>query len=464
MLQPQQDKPTPIPINAGTVPDWNTRLGYPQLLNMFPGESGHLYCTPFLSKFSPNAPDQGARAIHRTMFGEGAYIVVTNVIVLKIDFNGQSAIIGRIKNTGLPVQIDENLQNQIGIVDGRNLYVYDQNAGSFSTIGETEGFQFKTPISIVVLNTVAIVLDFDTNSWAISSVNNMLEWPVLDNVPQISSQLTQAVSLETLSDNLYIFGSTGIERWVPNSGNNPYLFPFAKDTNYRQDFGAIGTNSVKRGFSEIYFLSSKFIPMSLTSAGLKELGEPDPTVGMAKIISQYLDVDKCEGSFYSYKGNYFYSMTFPLSSNNWTYCKNSNKWLFNDDLIISSLETGEVVANANGLFNIELTPQVPKKRQWRSQRYLMYKGTQPYRALLNSCEPKIVQGNLQSKEPEYLELQISIDSLSWLNTLRRQIGLTGQRNARIVWNLNLAALEYTFQLTYQGMLDLTIEKFDALIK
>jgi hypothetical protein len=464
MLQPQQNKPTQIPIDVGTVPDWETRLGYPQLLNLFVGENKHLYPTPFLSKFSPNAPDKNARAIHRTTFDNGSYIVVTQNVVLKIDFNGQYKIIAKITNSGLPVQIDENLQNQIGIVDGRNFWVYDQNNGSFLLIGETQGFQFKTPMSIVVLNTVAIILDEETNSWAISEVNNMISWPVLDNVPQISSQLTQAVSLETLSDNLYIFGSTGIERWVPNSGNNPYLFPFAKDTNYRQDFGAIGTNSVVRGFSEIYFLSSKFVPMSLTSSGLKELGEPKPSTGMAKIISQYVDVDRCEGSFYSYKGYYFYSMTFPLSSTNWTYCKNSNTWLFNDDLIISALETGEVVANSNGLFNIELTPQIPKKRQWRSERLLIYKGTEPYRALLNACEPKIIQGNLQSIEPEYLELQISIDSLSWLNTLRRQIGLTGQRNARNVWNLNLAALEFTFQLTYQGILDFVIERFDAIIK
>jgi hypothetical protein len=391
--------------------------------------------------------------------------------VLKINLNGSFKIVAQLKNTGLPVQMDENIQNQVGIVDGRNLYVIDQrSADNFITIGTANGFQFKTPISIVVLNTVAIVLDGDTNTWAISEVNNMIEWPVLDNVPQISSQLTQAVSLETLNDNLYIFGSTGIERWVPNSGNNPYLFPFAKDTNYRQDFGAIGTNSVKRGFSEIYFLSSKYVPMLLTSGGLVELGEDKKegktVTGLAKIISQYVDVNSCEGSFYSYKGNYFYSMTFPLTGINWTYCRNSNTWLFNDDLIISAVDSGEVVANANGLFSIEITPQVSKKRKWRSERLLIYKGTQPYRALLSSFEPKIIQGNLQSpeQEPQYLELQVSIDSLSWLNTVRRQIGLTGQRNARVVWNLNLAALEYTYQLTYEGMLDFVIERCDAIIK
>lgn len=464
MLQPQQNKPTQIPIDKGTVPDWETRLGYSQLLNLFPGENSHLYCTPFLKKYAPNAPDTNTRAIHRTTFATGGYIVVTQNVILKIDYSGQYKVIKKIFNTGLPVQMEENLQNQVGITDGRNFYVYDQNTGTVITMGEEQGFTFKSPISIVVLNTVAIVLDFETNIWAISEVNNMLVFPPLDTVTQISSQLTQAITLETLNDNLYIFGSTGIERWVPNSANNPYLFPFAKDTNYRQDFGAIGTNSVVRGFSEIYFLSSKYVPMSLTSSGLKELGEPVPSTGMAKIISQYSDVDRCEGSFYSYKGNYFYSMTFPLSEHNWTYCKNSNKWLINDDLIISALETGEVVANANGLFSIELTPQVPKKRQWRSERMFIYKGTEPYRALLNACEPKIIQGNYQTTEPQYLELQISIDSLSWLNTLRRQIGLTGQRNARNVWNMNLAALEFTFQLTYQGMLDLTIERFDVIIK
>ena len=474
MQQPHQTrKYVPVPINRGTLPDWETRLGYPQLLNMFVGESGHLYCTPGLLSVLDSALDDNARAVQQSIYNGTQYFVVTDSRILIITPGMGYEVIAIIKNTNLPVQMAENLQGQMGIVDGLNFYVYDQNTKGFIVMGPTEGFQFKTPISIVVLNSVCIVLDGSTNSWAISQVNNMLSWPVLDNVPQIEAQLTNAVSLATLSSNLYIFGSTGIERWVPNSGNNPYLFAFTRDDNYRKDFGAIGTNSIDRGFDEIYFLSSKFTPMSLSvSGGLRELtpskmeeGGPSPGIsGMSKIISQYIDVMRCEACFYTFSGNYFYSMTFPETGVNWTYCQNSNTWANNDDLIICSTFDGTIVGNSTGISTLELEPQSTKKRQWRSERIVNYKGLEPFRTTLCGFEPRIVQGLQSTGKQEYMELTISVDSQSWLNTVRRPIGLTGQRNAVDVWLMNIAAYEFTFLLTYQGMLNLTIEKANAIIK
>lgn len=465
MQQPHQTKKfVPIPHNIGNRPDWETRLGYPQLLNMFVGESGSAYCTGGLTKFSNEAADAGTREIHFTTFNGGGYIVVTKNNILRINLDGSFFIIANIRDSGFPVQIDENLQHQVGIVDGRSFWVYDQKSNSLTLMGETEGFSFRSPISIVVLNTVAIVLDRITNSWSISSPNNMLQFPALDNVPQISEQLTQAVGLETLNDNLYIFGSTGVERWVPSTGNNPYLFPFVKDTNYRQDFGAIGTNSIVRGFSEIFFLSSKFTPMILSAnGGMQEIA----SVGTAKIISQYTDVDLCEGNFYSYSGNYFYSMTFPRTRQNWTYCQNSKTWAFNDDLIISAVRTGEVVATSSGLFNLELFPTQSKKRQIRTERITNYKGLEPYRNILNGVEVRIIQGLKQIPglpRNQNIELTLSIDSQSWLNTVIRPIGLTGERNAVTTWKMNIAAYEFTFLLTYQGVLNFAIEGISAIIK
>lgn len=465
MQQPHEnEKFTPIPINKGNRPDWQTRLGYPQLLNFFVGESGYLYSTPGLGFFT-DAPCRNTRAIHFSPYGEGSYIAVTDSLILHIFLNGTFRIIAKIKNTKMSVQIDENLQNQVGIVDGRTFYVYNVKTKVLEIIGETHGFEFKTPISIVVLNSIAVILDYETSGWAISGPNNMALWPSLDNVPQIGSQLTTAVSLQTLGNNLYIFGSTGIERWVPNSGNNPYLFPFTLDVNYRKDFGAIGTNSVMRGFSEVFFLSSKFTPMSLTEdGGLRELGERDAVPGIAKILSQYEDLDDCRGSFYSYSGNYFYSMTFLTHGVNWTYCQNSNTWAFNDDMIVSSLRTGEIVANNVGIFTLELIPQMSKKRQWRSERIIKYKGLEPYRIGLCGFEPRIVQGLLQPANRQFMELTISKDSASWSNTVRKYIGLTGERNARVTWAMNMTGIEFTFLLTYNGILDFTIESCAAIFK
>lgn len=451
-----------IPINKGTRPDWETRLGYPQILNLYVGESGFLYCTPGFTEIAPEAPLDNVRAIHYTTFDNGYYFVVTDTYIFRVSLYGGYNQIAKIKNSGKAVQIAENIQNQITFVDGKHAYVYDQRQKTFTILGENEGFTLTSPISVVVLNTITVILDADTNGWVISSTNNALEYPPLDNVPTIESQLTQAVGLETLGNNLYIFGSTGIERWEPNYNTNPYLFPFARDNNFRKDFGALSTNSIERGLDEIYFLSSKYVPMSLSLKGCQELG-PGALEGMARIISQYSDFAKCHASFYTFRGNYFYHMTFPDIGISWVFNIKGNAWALSDDLILCALHNQEVVCTRDGVFQLGLNT-AHKKRTWISERITDYKGLNPYRVTLNAFELQIIQGLKQVTEPQYIGLTISLDSQSWLNTVVRQIGLTGERKARTQWNTNLAATEFTIKADYYGDLDFTIERATAVFK
>lgn len=462
----QTSKFVEIPIDDGTVPNWETRLGNSKLFNMFVGEMGKPYCTPWLHQINQEFDISGIRAIHQTSFGNGSYIVVTSGYILRASLIGRVSILASIKNSGLPVQIDENLQNQVGITDGRRFYVLDQNSGGIIIMGEEQGFTFKTPISIVVVNAIAVVLDQETGSWAISDPNQMATFPALDFVAQISSSLSEASSLETLDDNLYIFGTTGIERWVPNSGNNPYLFPFAKDNNFRVDFGSISINSVQRAFGIIYFLSSKFIPMVITGRGTESI--PLGGEGMAKILQSYPDVGRAECSFYSHADNFFYHMYFPQSNISWVYCEGSKKWANGDDSIISCVPRKSIVATPTGIFSLssDSSDAVSKLRVWQSRRMKSYQGTETYREMLNSVEVQMIQGFIQSStvEPQHISLNISLDSESWLNSVPSQIGNTGDRNALTIWRMNIAAKEYTLNLQYQGTLDFAIDKVTAILK
>lgn len=463
--QPHQTAPfINLPINRGTRPNWQARLNYPQLFNMFVGDGKHIYTDPGLSKLSDSAPDANTRAIHYSEYMGGSYFCVTRNQILQIFVNGGYVVIANINNSGLAVQIDENDQNQVIIVDGRKAYVYAQRTKVFTILSALQGFELTTPISVVVLNNIGIVLDKSTNTWVISDANNLLIWPVLDFVAQLDSALTQGVSLETLSNNLFIFGTTGIERWVPQTGNSPYLFPFDKDTNYRQDFGAISTNGVIRGFDEIYFLSSKFVPMSLTIQGLTELADDDYKTGLAKIISDYSDVNKCEAAFYSFKGNYIFSMTFQETGVCWRFCINSKTYSTGDDLIISALTTYEIVATPAGVFNLVLTPQVKKRRTWIGDKIKVYKGLEPNRQTINGFDVQMIQGLLHNT-PEELELSFSLDGQqTWTNTVNRPIGPTGKRNAQTTWFFNITGKEFTPRLSYYGQLEFTIESIAAIVK
>lgn len=460
----QTSKFIEIPIDRGTVPNFEIRLGYPKIFNFFVGEMRKLYRTPWLAKINTSYEIQDVRALIETSFNNGSYLVVDEFNLSRVSFNGEITVIHRIKNNGLPVQMAENLQNQVGIVDGRNLYVYDQKSNLFQSMGEEQGFVFNTPISITMLNSIAIVLDLDTGGWAISEPNQMLSFPPLDNVAQISSSLTQASALQTLDDNLYIFGTTGVERWVPNSGNNPYLFPFAKDNNFRVDFGSLSVNGTQRGFNQIFFLSSKFIPMVLDVKGSEDIAGP----GLAKIISSYPDANLAETSFYTYLDNYFFHIYFPRSQISWVYCTDSRTWANVDDPIISSVPRQNVVGTTSGIF--ELTSDnayaVSKKREFQSERMKNYQGTETYRELLNSVEVQLVQGFIQSSviEPQEMRLKISLDSMEWGNSVTALMGNTGERNALTIWRCNIAAKEYTFNIQYQGTYDLVIDRITAILK
>lgn len=460
---PAPVKAIDIPINVGNKPDWDRRLGYPNNLNMFVGDSDFLYTTAGLQLIRSL---QDTRYIHYSPYQGGVYFAVTNTQIYRVTLAGSYEVIANIAYSGQAVQIAENLQYQVTIVDGSKAYVVDQTTAGFVTLSSAQGFTFATPCSVVTLNTFTVILDKATGSWTVSNPNNALSYPALDFVPQIESQLTTAVSLSTLGNNLFIFGSTGIERWTANYNTNVYLFPFSRDDNYRQDFGAADTAGVTQGHNTIYFLSSLLIPMVLTlEGGITPIGD----AGMVRVISQYPDVRKCITSFYVWNGNYFCHFTFPETALAWVYCQNSKTWGFSDDLIVASVWNQEIVATNEGIYRLSLIPG-HKHRSFQLGPVFGYKGQQTFRNTLNGVEVRLVQGRYQYVDtsvtmpltlgysPQFMTCTISLDSDSWLNSVAAPLGKTGKRNAITVWRTNLTGYEFTPRFDYYGDLELTVQK------
>jgi hypothetical protein len=457
-----QQKPQEIPINKGSRPDWQVRLGYPNAFNLFVGDSGYLYSTPGKTKIATNAPDQNARAVYYSKYKGGRYFVVTKNSIIYIKTDGTYKNIATIINSGQYVQIAENDQNQIGIVDGKKTYVISQRDNdAFHILDSSNGYNITTPISIVVLNTFTIILDRVSNTWIVSNANNMLSYPN-ENFPIVSDQSTQGVGLAVMNNNLYILGTAGIERWVPQTSNSPYLFAFAKDNNYQVPFGAISSAGISEGENEIFFLSSKFTPMVLNPNGYNDL--LDPVSGFSRIVSQYSDFSTCSVSYSTFRGNSFLYMTFLDTGISWVYNKKSKTLHQVDDLVIDALQNYEVIALPDGIYKYSLTPD-HKHRSFTTELIRYQKGIYPNRQLLNGVDLQIIQGLIQPdpEVDERIELTLSLDGQSWTNTVPRVLGKTGQRNAVLQWNLNLACQEVMYRFDYYGSLDLTISKALAYI-
>lgn len=453
--------PVNVPLNSGSKPDWNTRLGYPRLFNMFVGESGSIYCTPAMRAI---ASINNISAIRFTAFETGSYIVATPTSILRVSLNGAISFIASIVASGQPIQMAENLRNQIGIADGRFGYVFDQAANTFTLLTEgAHNFAIANPISLVVLNSFMVWLG-ENGRWQPSNPNNALAYDPLA-VKEIDSSLTSAKCISTLYNNLYIFGSTGIERWEATLQTNIYLFPFQKDNNFRRDFGALSTSCVVNAINKIYFLSSLYVPMALTPQGEVILPEQQAMTGFARIISQFPDKEKTMGSFYSFRGNFFFQMTFEQEGVAWVYNQNSNTIAEVDDLIVGTAYPfkNETVIKRDGVYELTLD-QATKNREFRSDRVVSYKGQQNVRNLLNGIEIRIVQGFPQVIEPQFLDLSLSRDSQSWMNVVRIPMGETGRRNALSIWRSNVGfQYEITTKIQYYGSYNFVIEKETLII-
>ena len=448
-----------VPINKGSMPDWNKRFGDPTLINMFCGMNGNLYCTPGLKLISDI---KNIRAIKLTAFNGGQIIVVTRDRVLRVALDGSISTSITIAFSGAQVQITENLVNQVGIADGKFGYVLDQNLNIITKLTPLDNnFAVVSPISVVVLDSYMIWLGAN-GIWQISVANQAVQYDP-EGLQKIDSTLSEAKTLALNDNNIFIFGSTGIERWVPTLNTNIYFFPFQKDTNFNKDFGAISSNSVVSAIDKIYFMSSRFIPMYIDAQGVVELPMSKEVSGIAKIISQYEDLEQCVASFYSFRGNYFYHITFAKQGVSWVYNQKSNTITNSTDLVLSSAQNDEIVATSDGLFQLSIE-QDYRKRTFITERMTLDNGQSTTRNLLNGIEIKLVEGYAQPIEPQEIELSLSLDSDSWLNVIKVPIGKTGARNNLYIQRTNVSFQhEVSIKIEYHGNYNLAIEKLTLTI-
>jgi len=201
----------------------------------------------------------------------------------------------------------------------------------------------------------------------------------------------------------------------------------------------------------------------LDSNGMLELPDQQNAIGISKIISQYQEKELCHGSFYSFRGNYFFHITFQKEGISLVYNQNSNKLTKSDDLIISSAQNHEVVAKQSNVYNLSLETDY-KKRTLITERLVLYKEQANSRNLLNGIEVKMVQGYSQKIEPQLLEISLSLDSDSWLNVIRIPFGLTGERNHLAILKCNVSfPYELTLKIEYHGNYNFTIEKLTLTV-
>jgi hypothetical protein len=453
-----------INITSGTSPDWNPQSNNPQIYNMFVGEDKKLHTMPGLKLI---AALSGTLATWWTNYDGGNYIVVTELQLLRVSPTGAITNLASLSLSQFSVvEVTENLKFQLTITTGTDAYVFDQVTGILTDLGPSQGFELGNPISCTTLNSFTTILDAN-GRWNISAPNDALTYRP-EAVQTIDPTLVKALAVKAIDNNLFIFGTYGIERWNPNLNTNVFLFPLSKDQDFKNNFGAISTNSIASDINNIYFLSSRYIPMQLSG---RTGAVPIADTGIAKALSALKSVqnplaNNIRSSIYTYRSNYFFQLTFGLDNQTWVYCVNSKKWCNTDTLVLDSASIQETVLLADGLYELTTTPNY-KLRRFVSDAAMLNKGNSPNRALLNGIELNIVAGEgvpSTTAPTEFVELYISIDRVTYSNALRIPLPAPGARTGRTRWPVNLAATFITVKIEYHGALDFTIEGIDAYIK
>lgn len=459
-----------LDITQGTNPSYDTRVNYPQLFNLWVNGDGKCYSFPDISAVneSANALLKNVRHIHESDYNGGTYLIITNDAVYTSTPQGNLTFVDNIVYSGLPVKSTENLQNQVTFVDGLKARVIKMSENTLTTLDSSLNFDYKSPVACNTLNSITIIGDADTGQWIVSGSNNALLYSA-DDYQQIESRTSTIRSLEVLSNNLYIIGNNAIERWVPAIETATFLFPFRKDTDFSKFYGAINSGGV-------VFTSSIITSDSSNSSGLVDSASfiaTDYTVqllvngelqtispdGFPRLINSYVDKDDAIASYYSFNSEYFINFWFPTTQIAWVYSQSSKRWFNIDASIVSA--SGDFVATNDGIFTftdertndrrVEIVLPIQRDPRVEIQQ----------RNTAKTVIAEIIQGQLLDDEPQYLELAVSKDGLSYGNSVSRSIGKTGNRQAITRWHMNTTAQLFMYRLRYYGKLNITLLRFST---
>ncbi len=446
---------TPIPIDTGTLPAVDAQVNSPRLRGGFVNTQKHVQLLPNLFRlFELN----NCRAIFKSTF-KNRQIVVTQREVFYIQ-NQEVIKVGDIISTTNAVRVDENTQNQVTIVNGAGAWVFEQRTGGFSKLNATSnGFTLTEPVDVTVLDTITIVVGKvnDTNTWIVSEANNALIYAA-NLVRLTDNSMGDLSGCTDLNNNLFIFGTEGVQRWLPNIERVPTDFPFSQDPSYRDDYGCISTGSLTTDNNELFYLSRGGQVRMMRSEGRHTITND----GIENIINSYADTTNSFGSYFYHKGFYLYHLSFPAAKNAFVFCPRSNKWSESDDMWI---DFSENVILKDGIYELTQDYSNAYRTLILETPYFKPKPTDMYmRSVLGSVLLEMTQGKGTVDTPQSVFLQLSKDNIFYGNRVKDLFSKIGDRLFQFRWFMNYVNNGFSLRFTIELQQDVTFTSIQAEIK
>ena len=353
------------------------------------------------------------------------------------------------------VYIAENLNGEIGIVDGLTLYVYNYNANTFQVVNIPD----VSPAYISFLDTYFIITDTNQNQWQISNSDQGTMYnPLMIAFLQTQADLIQAVI--PLNRTLWVMGKKVSELWNDNptgynaSGlGNPVSFPFQRNNSIAVNYGVLSVPTICSAFQMLVWLAyndtSGPTVVYTTGGNPEELSTDGLDYVLKNVINfpsqSYATLRKENGhiiyqlTFYNPSDNL--SIQYDFSSKLWTNCTDENQnfhimkqlvFFQNQQYFINFDENNPALY----LLDSELTTYdgaiIPRIRVCPSIR------NADKLLIVRNIELQMEQGI--SDDFRYIDLSISKDGGErWGNWVRYQMMPVGDRKGQVnFWNLGMA--------------------------
>lgn len=328
MRQTPNSKDQEVNIVGGNTYGRYAIISVSQTFNLFVSDNW-LVNTPGYQRIYQLLQQGEGRGAHVSIRGN-IMIVVVNSTVYSIDTNLNPTIVGTLATNNGEVFIDENLNSQIGIVDGVNLYIYNYSQPPNLTIQSVA--MGLTPNYIDFHNGFFLIGNGNTTStgafWYAYQFSTATT--VVIAVPgQFALQTKPDFALAVLripggGNNVLVIGSTVCEIWTQVGG----LRNYQRNPTANIDYGCASVSTIARNDKFIAWLgiNENNAPVIMVFSG-ESIG-PISTDGIDYQMGQILHPEQSTGAFFRQDGHLFYQLTFFNPKDNVTLLYDFNTKMF----------------------------------------------------------------------------------------------------------------------------------------
>lgn len=392
-------------------------------------------------------PIRGIKAVQNFLF------VVAGNILYKILTNKTITNIGTLStSTGL-VGMEINENNELAIVDGIKLYVYNYSTNVFN---EPSPQPLGGPTSIAFIDQYLVVTLSESQNFQISNLNDAQTWSAIQFAASESSP-DLLIAAKVLHKQLYLFGEFTTEIWY-DSGASP--FPF-DTTSGVIDWGVMSKESIANAADTLVWLGRRKNG-SLSGQVVKANGYQAEVISTPALEARWRTYSTTTDAIaFSYwmDGGEFYVITFPAGKETFCYDFTTRLWHerssfnlgywraigfapFAGAHLTGDLTTGKLyninpsifTDNGESIIRIRRAPHL-----WNDRKMVTY----------NSLQLEFESGPENGSSLSGAMLRWSNDGgHTWSNYYVQNIGSTGEYTKRVIWRRLGTARDRVFEVSF----------------